>query len=104
MPSKGKTHTGAHKYKRKWIGKNKDYEVYACVLPNCSHYITPTLLEGKEFICWRCGNVVVATVNTRMLAKPHCKACTKTKSDEPAIKTNFKKKGHLPEIDLSDLI
>lgn len=103
MP-KLQTHSGAHKYKRKWIGKNKDYEVFACVLPNCRHYISPELLEGKEYICWRCGGNMVATVNTRLLAKPHCKACTKTKTKEPSLKTSFKSKGHLPEIDLSDLI
>jgi hypothetical protein len=97
-------HEGAHKYKRRWIGKAKDYEVYACVLPNCRHYIAPEHLEGKEYVCWRCGNTVVATVNTRSLAKPHCKNCTKTKSGKPAVKSNFKSEGHLPEIDLSDLI
>lgn len=99
------THSGAHKYRRRWMGKNKDYEVYACVLPNCRHYIAPEHLEGKEYICWRCGNTQVATVNTRNLAKPHCKRCTKTKNPEKGlVKSNFKDSGHLPELDLSDLL
>lgn len=95
-------HEGAHKYKRRWMGKNKDYEVYACVLPSCRHYLAPEHLEGKEYICWRCGNTVIATVNSRLLAKPHCKNCTKFKKAPP--KSGIKNVGHLPEIDLSDLI
>lgn len=91
-----------HKYKRKWLGKYKDYEVYACVLPGCRHYTSPSLLEGKEYICWRCGVVQVATVSTKELAKPHCRTCTK--GNKKDIKTNFKEKDGLPEIDLSDLL
>ena len=97
-------HSGAHKYKRRKMGKNKDYVVYACVLSNCRHYITPEHLEGKEYICWRCGNTVTATAATRELAKPHCRSCTKTKSGKSAIKSHFREEGHLPAIDLSDLI
>jgi hypothetical protein len=94
-----------HKYKRKWLGKNKDYEVYVCILPGCRHYVQAEMLEGKEYICWRCGHAQVATVATRLLARPHCKDCTKTKGGKPKKeRTNFKQVGHLPEIDLSDLV
>lgn len=99
-----KHHDGAHKYRRKWIGKEKNYEIYACILPNCRHYTTPEFLEGKEYICWRCNNTVMATAATRELAKPHCRGCTKTRSGKPAIKSSFKSEGHLPTIDLSDLL
>ena len=105
---KSKYHESPHKYKRKRIGKDKDYIVYACVLPNCNHYITPELLEGKEFLCWRCGKANLAGVLTRNLAKPHCKACTKSKKEETLIKTepksHTKNVGHLPIIVLDDLI
>lgn len=99
-----KKHQGPHKYRRKWLGKNKEYEVYACVLPGCLHYIVPDLLEGKESICWRCNKVFTMTNTTKELAKPHCKNCTKGKKVEEKPKSNFKNKGHLPEIDLSDLV
>jgi len=94
-----------HKYKRRKIGRAKDYIVYACVLPNCRHYLSPEHLEGKQFICWRCGNPTLAGVTTKLVAKPHCKECTKGKNkkkEEP--KSNFKMDGHLPVIDIEDLI
>lgn len=101
--AKEKVHDGPHKYKRKWLGKNHDYEVFACVKTNCMHYIRPELLEGKEYECWRCGATQIAGVNTRLLAKPHCRRCKKGK-ERNEIKSHFKSTGHLPEIDLKDLL
>jgi hypothetical protein len=77
--------THVHKYKKKFIGKNK-YCVYMCVIPRCTHYIQPDLLEGKEAICWRCEkSFIVSRSNTnlspsRCTQKPICIDCKRRKN------------------------
>lgn len=65
-----------HKYRRKYLG-SKGYTVYACAHPRCLHYVRRELAEGKESICWRCGDKFFLTKKDLKLAKPHCKKCTK---------------------------
>lgn len=65
-----------HKYQRRVIGK--DYIVYACALPECTHYISEALVEGKLTICWRCGEMCQMRRDNRgnFKHKPHCIQCT----------------------------
>ena len=70
-----------HKYQRKKLARN--YKVYACALPDCSHYISADLIVGKKTICWVCGRVTIIYKDSNgVLARPHCKTCTKRKTDE----------------------
>lgn len=69
-----------HKYKRKELGRKTSYIVYACMLPNCSHYLRRELMVGKESICWKCGEVFTLThknVGTDRQVKPKCPKCMK---------------------------
>lgn len=47
-----------HVYERVAIG-NKGWEVYRCVLPNCTHFIQPEFVAGKTSLCFNgCGREV----------------------------------------------
>lgn len=76
-----------HKYKKVVLGKN--YTVYKCVLPGCDHYISVALALGKIAECWRCGSPFTITADIirkgRVVAKPHCKPCTKSKKEKTEI-------------------
>lgn len=66
-----------HKYQRARLGKK--YVIYRCMLPNCTHYVSEDLLQNRVAICWRCEEPFQITAELATLARPHCKACTKTK-------------------------
>lgn len=70
-----------HKYQKKILGK--DYLVYKCVNPGCSHYISSELVVGKIAVCFRCDNKFVVTQDQvrkgKEMLKLHCKPCTKSK-------------------------
>jgi len=98
-----------HKYVRKVIGKNKAYRVFACALPDCNHYIAEELVEGKNSICWRCGDVCVMRKdkNGNFLRKPHCKDCTRlpyNKELESNLKRNKKEKPTVNVSLLADML
>lgn len=79
MPRKNKH---IHKYVRR---KLKDSTVYACIIPGCTHYILPSLLEGRLAMCNRCiDKVFVITKAAAKLEKPHCDECYR--------ETNFSRK------------
>lgn len=66
--------------------RGKDYPVYKCMKPDCSHYLPIILAEGKLCECNRCGEPMVITRHTltcmsgsKPMAKPHCPNCTKSK-------------------------
>lgn len=70
-----------HKYFRRKMGKG--YIVYACALPDCTHYIREDLVVGKKTVCWVCQRVTIVYRDSNgILARPHCKSCTKTKKEE----------------------
>jgi uncharacterized paraquat-inducible protein A len=64
-----------HQYKRKKLGRDGSYVVFACVEPHCSHYAVPTLLEGKLAKCPRCGQPFTLDKSALSLAIPHCNDC-----------------------------
>jgi hypothetical protein len=63
-----------HKYKRVKIGKKRDYEIYRCMIPGCTHYINAELIENRESICWLCDKVFVITPHLYRI-KPICEDC-----------------------------
>lgn len=68
-----------HKYRKVNIGRKEPYIVYRCMLPDCSHYLPESLIEGKKSICWRCGKEFVMTraqMDPGITYKPVC--CTKS--------------------------
>jgi hypothetical protein len=66
-----------HKYKKVKLGRG--YIVYRCVLPDCTHYLSAKHVVGQKNICWVCGKPhVVYTDSNGVLARPHCKTCTKS--------------------------
>lgn len=69
-----------HKYKKVKLGKGKDYVVYACALPDCTHYLPSDLIVGKQSLCWRCGDKFIINERNRNLKKPHCRNCTASKT------------------------
>lgn len=83
-----------HKYKKVNLGRNgKEYFVYRCMKPACSHYIPIHLSAGKLCECNRCGEPMVITkvvLNAsggKAIVLPHCLDCTerKKKPDVEAI-------------------
>jgi len=61
----------------------KGYIVYACALPDCTHYIREDMVVGKKTVCWVCGKyTIVYRDSNGILARPHCKTCTKKKKED----------------------
>ena len=84
MSSKVANHL--HRYKKVNLGKNgKEYLVYKCQKPACSHYIPIALAEGKLCECNRCnepmilGKPQLTGSSGGPMAKPHCNDCIERK-------------------------
>lgn len=70
-----------HKYKRTKTPRGSI--IYRCVLPDCTHYLGAHHIVGKRNICWVCGNQhIIYQDSNGVLARPHCRQCTKTKKDK----------------------
>lgn len=81
-----------HRYKKVNLSQNhKDYFVYKCLKPLCSHYIPLKLAEGKLCECYRCGNPFIITKSQlggsdkRATTRPHCIDCVKRKKSSNDI-------------------
>jgi len=63
-----------HKYYRTKLGKQI---IYKCSLPGCTHYVLKPLIENRNSVCNRCGEVFTITKRTLKAcpAKPHCENC-----------------------------
>lgn len=74
-----------HKYQFKIIGK--DYRVFACALPDCTHYLAEELVVGKESICWKCGNVCTVRKENdgKIRHKPHHKTCNASRQNRKLV-------------------
>lgn len=77
-----------HKYKKTYIGKVKDYEIFQCMLPNCTHYIAADLILGKSSICWACLKEFQLTTILIQRVRPTCSECRINRGKEA-----FKKAG-----------
>lgn len=88
-----------HRYKKVNLSRTpgKEYLVYSCTKPTCSHYIPIHQSEGKLCECNRCGEpmvidkrVLTGLSGSKPLAKPHCPSCTKSrKQDDVAAISEF---------------
>lgn len=80
-----------HKYQRVNASskKNKEWIVYRCVLPKCTHYILPAFVSGKESICFACSEHFIIGTHNRDQVKLKCNACTtkEQKGGTPLAKT-----------------
>lgn len=76
-----------HKYERRFIGRKKDYEVFVCQIPRCTHYVEAAFIVGRQSICWVCGDefVVFKPTNNPVPKRPHCRECTR-KRDKSHVK------------------
>lgn len=84
-----------HRYRKVNLSrtKGKEYLVYQCIKPACSHYIPLQLAIGKLCECNRCGSPMLITkvqLNSSgggPMARPHCTDCIdrKGKLDDTAI-------------------
>lgn len=95
MSNKAPNHI--HKYKKVDIATgDKEFLVYKCMKPLCSHYIRMDLAEGKMCECNVCGDPMIITRETlvhssgKPMAKPRCNNCVKRrKSDDIAALADF---------------
>jgi|PlaIllAssembly_1097288.scaffolds.fasta_scaffold14659_5 hypothetical protein len=75
-----------HRYRKINLGANgKQFYVYRCTKPACSHYVRIELAEGKLCECNKCGEpmIITKTILThssgKPMALPHCLGCIKRK-------------------------
>lgn len=73
-----------HRYKKINLSRTeKEYLVYKCMKPACSHYIPTLLAMGKLCECNRCKEPMILTKfqligsNGIPMTLPHCIDCTK---------------------------
>jgi len=70
-----------HKYRLVNIGtRDKPKKVYACSLPDCSHFIPHHLRKtviGKKTICWECDKEMIMSrdIVRKNTVKPRCWHC-----------------------------
>lgn len=85
MGMRRKAENHIHRYKRANLGRNgKEFLVFKCIKPICSHYIEVSLAEGKLCECNRCGEPMIMNKAAMQLAKPHCTNCIKRKPTSEA--------------------
>ena len=70
-----------HLYRRMDLSNSpeKEYLVFKCIKPLCSHYIRVELAFGKLCECNRCHEPMILDKETVQLARPHCQECIKRK-------------------------
>lgn len=73
-----------HKYIRARMGK--DYIIFKCALPGCTHYVSKVVAEGRLSLCWICGEEMVLTKQALELKKPHHLECKRKKIEVPEEK------------------
>ncbi len=64
-----------HKYHRRKFSSTK---VWACALPDCSHFMPKhleDLIEGKRSICHSCGEEFILDKNSLKDDNPNCDDC-----------------------------
>jgi hypothetical protein len=68
-----------HRYEKAVLGK--DYQIWKCNIPGCSHYIPRKLGKGRLTLCNRCDKEMVLDAFSMQFAKPHCVDCTHSKRE-----------------------
>lgn len=98
MSSKAANHL--HRYRKVNLSrrKGKEYWVFQCQKPSCSHYVPVHLALGRLCECNRCGEpMLIGKIQLNgssggPMAKPHCNNCierTKTNETDLAALANF---------------
>jgi hypothetical protein len=80
MPRR-KTNSHTHQYHLRPYG-SKGLKVYACALPNCTHFqLEKSLLIGKMSLCNQCGDPFMLSNETiaREVVRPRCAQCKEEK-------------------------
>ena len=73
MANKARRHV--HKYHKVNLGFA---DAWACALPDCTHYMPPTmekLVEGKKSICWECNKEFIIDIDSMQSKRPICNDC-----------------------------
>jgi len=74
VSKKSKRHT--HKYHKVLVAGDP---VWACALPDCSHYMPnhmSELVPGRASLCWNCGEkFILDNTNMRETNQPTCINC-----------------------------
>lgn len=64
-----------HKYYRAHLSLG---DVWACALPECSHYLPKhieQLINGRATICWNCNNRTTMSPANMGMDRPFCPDC-----------------------------
>lgn len=64
-----------HKYYRVNLGTRKEYLVYRCARPGCTHFVRPQLVVGLQGICWDCSQPFYLTIKNLHQVKTTCNSC-----------------------------
>lgn len=73
-----------HSYKKVNIGAGRDYYVFQCQDPSCSHYLPAALVLGKLSLCPRCDDPFVMGENHLAQTLPYCNNCKKSEEEASA--------------------
>ena len=91
-----------HQYKKILQNPSKR-EIYRCM--NCSHYITPEFLLGRQSICWGCHTPFTIDPYASERKFPKCENCRNKvtplskKSEAALLGPSISVKEELPESD-----
>lgn len=63
-----------HKYKRMKVGRKKDFNIFRCFQPGCTHYIAEEHIINRFSACWACDQPFLITYKL-IKVKPICEDC-----------------------------
>jgi hypothetical protein len=75
-----------HKYKRTNIGRVKEYLVYKCELPGCTHYTPVEMVIGKTTKCCICDKPYEIKAADIQYVRIACDACKGKRVKNPLMR------------------
>jgi len=63
------------------IGKKKDYIIFRCFIPGCTHYISEDHIINRKSLCWACDKPFIIVYKLIKL-KPVCAKCKSERQAE----------------------
>lgn len=80
-----------HKYERRNYGIKKNYIVWACVNPHCTHYVPYEQGFGRACECFKCGTETTIRKARHVPKRPICLPChTGSKEASPVLEELMK--------------
>jgi hypothetical protein len=76
-----------HKYERVKWGR-KGTIVFRCVISDCTHYLHPEFMKGRQAVCWGCGKTIVLRQGDLLRKRIKCSDCRR--DSIPAQPLDFK--------------